>query len=577
MADDFRRSSAPTRPRPSVPSSRRDARVRGTAAPTEVAYAIQSLSRAARSFSLYDPHNDAVKMLIADYKEKMAAIARSAPIEVDVQPFEMTYNDEVIYQEADRERSLAFRLFRDGVRRVRFQENVTWNELVTLLEVLSVRCNGVRQQEEDLVTLLRRAAFAGILVESVEGYTPDEERPEQAWAPALASSDDDTHEPPEGWDQPLPEPGAPTKIAYEAVEDSDLEALRAEESTSGLTEQAVRAVTEVLQAAYGLRDVRFRDEVMPFLDEVQEYLLVERNLKTLGQLSAIYQRILGAGTPLPALRQERAFERLIRSVPETESAVPPELGPLLDLVPGDHTRRAFAMLDFSPRGARRAALIDVVKKGCATEPGTVVERLPAAAPDLAKALFDVLGDIAPDRQIEAAFELLGHPDESFLLTIADVLEGAPRGVRLVRGLQRLMESPFEAVRVKAMGTLAKIGGPRSVPLLAEHARKRAQADMTAMEADAVGAAMAAASPSDALPVFLEWTRASKGIRTLFAKLSKEQPAEQMLAYAAIAGLEVCPGRDSEAAIEAVLARASGALQWRCQAAIDRRREGGSHG
>jgi len=571
MADDYRRSVGPPKWRTSPPAPRASTTPPGMALPTEVGYAMQSLSRASRSFSLYDPHNDAVKQLIADYKEKMAAVIRNAPVEVEVLPFEMTYGGEVVYQEADRERSLAFRLFRDGVRKIRFDEGTTWDDLVTLLEVLSVRCNSVRQQEEDLVTLLHKARFAGIVIESVEGYVPEEERPEQVGlAAATADTDGDTYDPPQDWDQPLPQVPAPCAVSYQPVSEAALARLREEESPDGLAQSAVRAVTEVLQAAYGLRDVKFRDDVMSFLDEVQEYLLVERNLDALSKLAVTYEKIHGPGQALPALQEERAFDRLLRSVSEREEPVPDALWPLLACVPGDHVSRALSMLELDPRGARRAALLEIVERGSAADASMLLEQLPRSRPDLAHDLFDILARVAPDRRIEAAFDLLAHPDEGFQLELVDVIASGARGIRMARALQTFMASAHEPVRIKAVESFGALGGARAVPVIAEHARRTAASELSSAEANAIGTAMALASVDDAKPILLEWANAGGGIRNLIARLTKDRVGDRMLTYAAVAGLELCPGQECDAAIEAVLSRATGDLRWRCQEALDRR-------
>src|SRR5205814_2069125 len=80
-----------------------------------------------------------------------------------------------VHAEKDREKSLAYRLYRDGIRRLTIQPGATWEELLKLLEILSVRFIGVRQQEEDVVTLLTRAAFRFIDFGASSGPVADKE------------------------------------------------------------------------------------------------------------------------------------------------------------------------------------------------------------------------------------------------------------------------------------------------------------------------------------------------------------------------------------------------------------------
>jgi len=106
--------------------------------------ALLALTRAARSFTLYDPANKVVRALIADYRDRFRAVLEGhGPLLLEAHPFELTLGREVVYLERDRERSLAFRLFRDGVRRLSFMAGTSWDELLRLLQILSIRYTGV--------------------------------------------------------------------------------------------------------------------------------------------------------------------------------------------------------------------------------------------------------------------------------------------------------------------------------------------------------------------------------------------------------------------------------------------------
>src|SRR5574340_316756 len=232
--------------------------------------AVLALTRAARSFTLYDPANKVVRTLIADYRQKLERVlADHGPLGLEVHPFELLLGPEVVYVEQDRERSLSFRLFRDGVRRISFEPGATWEELLRLLQILSIRFTGVRQQEDDLVTLLRKAEFAHLSVAAIEGFVPEEEAAESSVEESRGTTA--RYEPPAEWDLPLPEFGEKVPLRYRPVPDDFLERLRAEESEATLPRAAVRAVAELLQA-HGHADP---GPVLAFAMEVREYLLLE--------------------------------------------------------------------------------------------------------------------------------------------------------------------------------------------------------------------------------------------------------------------------------------------------------------
>jgi len=151
----------------------------GSAVAQAASAAVVALARAARSFVLYDPRNDVVRALLGEYQARLrGALDAHGDLALELRPDEILCRGEVVYRDADREKSLAWKLFRDGVRRVVVRVGSDWDEHLRLLEIAALRSVGVRQAEDDTVTLLRKAGFRGIEIEAVEGFVPSEENPE---------------------------------------------------------------------------------------------------------------------------------------------------------------------------------------------------------------------------------------------------------------------------------------------------------------------------------------------------------------------------------------------------------------
>ncbi|HNS97845.1 MAG TPA: hypothetical protein PKL73_12920 [Polyangiaceae bacterium] len=542
----------------------------------EIGFAMLALAKTARSFSLYDPHNDAVKALISDYRDKSMAIARNAPVEIEVNPFELRYQKKTIYEEPDQERSIAFRLFRDGVRKLRFEPGLGWDDLVSLLEVLSVRCNGVRQQEEDLITMLRKARFQCITIDSVEGYIPDEETPEnEALAPLIDESE--SSDPIADWDQPLPA-SASGSVSFQPIDPAALEALRAEESPQAIAAQAVRSVHELLQTANSLQDPDFSRQLLSFVEEVQHYLVVERNLDELARLAIVYRDALGKDQKLPILAEDRAFERVLRMVKEDEQDIPAALVALLGTPTAEMVPRALDMLLFGARGARRKALLQIVAHGSVRDASEIVRRLAHCPPDLARELFGILGHVAPSQRLEVAFDLLSHPDPDFQLELLQVIQNAPAGLRLARGLQTLMASEHESVRIRATFVLGHVGGAKAIPMLVEHTKRKA-AELSLDEAEAIGNALGKASPQDAFPILIEWAEYKSGLRSILSKIRKDDTGNRSTAVIAAYGLIHCHHAASGEAIRGLLSRwtSDADVTHRLQRALDQLEKGRHHG
>ena len=57
---------------------------------------LRALSRAARSFLLYDPTNDAIRVFLADYRDAMKSALEHGAMVLEIRPFEMVRETEIV-------------------------------------------------------------------------------------------------------------------------------------------------------------------------------------------------------------------------------------------------------------------------------------------------------------------------------------------------------------------------------------------------------------------------------------------------------------------------------------------------
>ncbi len=164
-----RPSLTPAPGQPPEPESAAPALAAGSPRAQAAAGLLGALGKAARALTLYDAGNALVRQFIGDYRAKGEAATAGGAVPLEVKPFEIHLGAEVVYREDDRERSLEFKLFRDGIRKLTFGRAVDGEELMRLLQILAVRFVGVRQAEDDIVTLLRKEEFRTITFYAVEG------------------------------------------------------------------------------------------------------------------------------------------------------------------------------------------------------------------------------------------------------------------------------------------------------------------------------------------------------------------------------------------------------------------------
>jgi len=538
---------------------------RGPSAPVAqaTATALTALARAARSFVLYDPSNAVVRQLLADYQQKMrAALDHFGALVVLVQPFEMSVLGEVVYRDTDREKSLAFKLFRDGVRRLEFQPTVDFGELLKLLEILAIRYTGVRQQEDDTVTLLRRAEFRGIALEAVEGFTPAEESPEGPDDQAGQRSH--AFVPPGGWDTPLPRLPQPRPVAYRALDEALLAPLRGAEAGLEGVELGLSVARDLLVEAGRAGWPTPNADLAAFLSELRDGLLADGRLDGLRRLVDLLGEVGGGDLRddmLHSLGDARTLGLVLASVPEDAARLPQDLIPFLPLLGIDALLDALAERE-TPE-ARQKLLVQIVLARLPRETDAVLARLPALETRLARELGRGLVARAPERANDVARQFLGQKDEALRLEGLTALEAAQGGVP-IRPLCELLHDRSEAVRIRAADVLARHGDESAVlPLrtLLEEGR-----EVSPREAESIGLALAAVAPIAAGRLFAGWidpkARFMRG-------LSAQQRAQQ---WAAVAGTGALPGADPEPVLTALAQRSEGELRRHCLATLARRRK-----
>jgi len=540
---------------------------RGPRSPAAQAAAalLLALSRAARSFILYEPGNAIVRQFLEDYQAKArGAVDEHGELNIEVRPFEMLVQGEVVYRDQDREKSLAFKLFRDGVRRLSLLRLVTFEELLKLLEILAVRYAGVRQQEEDTLTLLRKAEFGGITIVGVEGFAPAEESPEPALDAPVENVERARHlQPPAGFDTPLPKLSSPGPLHYREVAQELLLPIRAEAGGGTMAELAVSLVRDLIQEGARAGWPTNDPELLGFLAEVRDGLLAERDLASLRRLIDLLGEVGGAEMRQETLRSlgdAHTLDLILESVREDAARLPPDLVPLLPLVGID---AALERLGANPSEARRRLLTQVVLARLPREADVVLTRLPAFDPRIARDLGRGIVGRAPERAVEVARQFLAQSDEELRLEGLAALESAPGEIPL-RPVRELLGDASESVRVRAAEVLGCRGDESVIDAL--KAALQGGRAIPPREAEAIGQALARAAPIAASRVFADWIAP----RARFLRgLSAEQRACQ---WAAVAGMGLLPG-SPEQVLGALAERSEGELRRHCLATLARWRKG----
>ncbi|RME24683.1 MAG: hypothetical protein D6798_10635 [Deltaproteobacteria bacterium] len=545
---------------------------------------LRSLARAARSFLLYDHRNAAIRAFLESYRNDMMAAVHGVSavhprgIELVVRPFEMVFEGEVVYLEHDRERSLAFRMFRDGLRRLTIGPGVEWEELLTLLQILSIRYTGVRQQEEDIVTLLWKAGFRNIEVVAVEGFVPedddgdDDEDVGASRGGAGGARGAGSHvDAPRDFDRPMPRPMKGGELRYRPIPPAMLEAVLHETSSRVLPEECVTLIDELVTLVLDPTDPTTWQDIGHVVDEIRDFLLSEGQLDRLVEMvrslarvrrhdPALFERLLTGFIDL------RALCRILHSMPPTQQEIPPQLTWLLDNLPGDHLQTSLAALaaerDRTPRRIGRL----LVSRFLDADPDAVMAGLRTQPDDIAADLLRAVSDAAPSLREEALDIAIERNEPDLLFQAIKILDRLDDEAILRPRLLRLLDAGIEEVRIQAIQMLARHKFPNTFKPM-EDVLVRRSTDMSAREADAYAQALVALNPSRAAATMTEWIRPKSLIKRIFS----DPLGHGRLQWAAVTGLGLLPDERHEQTIRWLEARAGSALADHCVRTLARRR------
>ena len=547
--------------------------------------ALRALSRAARSFLLYEPRNQAIRDFLQDYRENMlATLAAHGTMALDIRPFEMTREGEVVYLERDRERSLAFRLFRDGVRRITVEPGVVWEELLRLLEILSIRYTGIRQSEDDIVTLLWKAGFKSIAIVAVEGFVPEEERPEGSLADQAQMGVKKrkrriglTHvDVPVDFDLPLPIFEEKSEPVWSVVPPDRLTALSTEADSQNLPTISVRLIGRLLHVVADPLDPTSLDDVAPLINEIRDFLLSEGQLEHLTELARLVEShrdidVEAIDAQLNRFADTRALRRILQSVSKGSEAVPPDLIQLLEMIQSDHLEHLMDLLVEERGSASRRLTRMLIERFVreAWDPSFVFERMHAESPGVLCDILRATSRALPDKVVAEAVQLSNHSALEVQMEVLWVLGRADEEELVEATLLQMLSSQYQEVRVRVLEFFKDFGSEKVFQPTVDFVKRLSTRGITDRECQSAGDVLAAVSPDLAKPILKEWIKPPG-----MFKRWVEMPGAQALQRTALYGLNDIPGEDIDKTIRWLSDRCGEEIYKLCMKTLVHRRKGG---
>jgi len=104
----------------------------------DVKEVVLSLVKAIKAIHMYGIHHPSSKNLYVPLYEKTTKLLKTLPeINLRIEQFSILYQDNAVYTENEADLTIAFKLFRDGIRSLNIADGLTLDELLLFLEIIS--------------------------------------------------------------------------------------------------------------------------------------------------------------------------------------------------------------------------------------------------------------------------------------------------------------------------------------------------------------------------------------------------------------------------------------------------------
>ncbi|UCG86212.1 MAG: HEAT repeat domain-containing protein [Gemmatimonadota bacterium] len=439
---------------------------------------IQVLVKGLRAIQLYLPNNPIYQKAVENVRTAFAPVWEEfSELEIQVTESDLIWQGISVYSQPSKSESVAWVLFKDGLRTLTLDVGVEDEEIVAFLEVIKQAQNLPKDAADDLLTLLWEQDFQSIRYSAVElgaeGVAPLTPA-ETGWVAGTAPEAEQIRR---RIAEDTQEPESPKGIVK--IDDFDSTLYFLDESELKYLQQEIeREYTQdlranVLSMLFDLLELQtyttVRAELISITENFIPYLLGAGDFRSvaylLRELRAILQRAREllpehrkAIEELPArLSQQEVLGQLLQSV--DEAVATPSEADLSELFGELRPEALQSVLEWLPQltndGVRepleRAAL-----HLAAAQPDQVIKALEAAEPDVLLRTVRLISRLKLPPLVPVLGSLLDRDDEEIRKEAVTALAaiGSPGAMRQ---LERAIEDNDRDVRVVAVRAMAERG------------------------------------------------------------------------------------------------------------------------
>jgi hypothetical protein len=509
---------------------------------------LRLLIKAQKALRLYEANNAIAHRLESDlYAKLFAHLEEEGSFELTVQEYKILFGDDEIYEGHDRNDSLAFTLFRDGIRRLSFHPGLEGHELHGFLSCLN-RAGVHSKEQDDLVTLLWEQDFKSIKYFAIEDLKDESTGPSlQEQLRSGTTGEGSGGATPDSVSlKDLEQPNAYLPNDACRLREEEIEALRAELANQENEPYGALVVELAIELTLQERRREERERLVEGTVAIVDRLLQDGQLRELARLcehlEGLADMLLANSEAVGHLRESNFLERVEHSralKPSELTTFLARLGPsaLRSLIP------AMGRMSTSPYRRAVADAILAAKDGAVAELGRHMPSngdLPDAT--LIRELVYILSHLPENQALPLAEQLLQAPDEATRREAMAVL-GRFRGLRSGEICLRLLRDGDPEVRSAALDTLVRSGASELAKAIFDQSiADSAFEERSYLEQSRTFSAVAKLGGANALPWFIKLVRPDE--RRWFASRKERQ-----IIQAAVHGIYVVGTEESKSLLE----------------------------
>ena len=432
---------------------------------------VRSLVKALRAVQLYLPNNpmyeQALKSVTAAFEEAWRV---TTELPLDINDSEIRWEEDVVYSQPSKSESVAWMLYKDGVRGVKFFPGVEQDEIVRFLVVVNRIRTLPPDAEDDLLTLLWQEEFKYLRYSAIEAQDDD--------AGTIERTGEEEAPPAESVRRDVQQEVADAAHNFVSVDDFDaglyrlepdevayLKSELAREYGQDLRPNVLAILFDIFEAQ---KDPEVRTEVIEIMDQFVPHLLAAGDptsvMYVLRESRVIRKRAeelhedhARALEELPAkLSDPETFGRLMQALEDGGEGLGDE--ELEHLFAGLRHTVFEGALEWLPRVNKRmrSLLEDALLKMAIAKPEVLTSALGADQDEVVGMAVRFARTLALPVVVPHLGRLFEHPDTKLRAEVVKVLDvyGTPEAMN---ELEHALKDQNREIRIAAVRGLAKHG------------------------------------------------------------------------------------------------------------------------